>query len=195
MTDIIRQAIHIDDLLALDEDRRFEVVDGILTESSMPAAGFLHVIIIDNLYDILKPHIKQHKLGHFHTDGITFILHQTDDGIQTARIPDLCYISHDRIPSDSDWSKPFSGTPNIAIEVVSPSENVGIIQAKTDDYLAYGSEQVWVVYPEGKQLHIHDHTTPDIIRVYHQNDHFADNRIFPDLQFRLADIFKIDNEG
>ncbi len=70
MTKQIRAGITIDELLAL-ENKRLEVVNGELREkdATMTAASVRHHTIIENLKDILKPYVKQNKLGRVYGDG------------------------------------------------------------------------------------------------------------------------------
>lgn len=184
----IKIGISEQDLLQLDEDKRFEVVDGIIVENGM-AAGFNHVLVIDNLYDILKPFAKKHKLGRVHTDSLTFILHtDKENNIQQARIPDLSFIKRGKMPDDFDRSRPFSGAPDLAVEVVSPSESTADIMAKVSDYLRYGTEQVWVIYPLKEELHqyLKDDNAP---RIFLANDTLIAETLFPQLKITIADLF------
>lgn len=184
----IKTGISEQDLLQLDEDKRFEVVDGIIVENNM-AAGFNHVLVIDNLYDNLKPFAKQHKLGRVHTNSLTFILHTDEENnIQHARIPDLCFIKRGKMPDDFDRSRPFPGTPDLAVEVVSPSESTADIMAKVSDYLRYGTEQVWVIYLLKEELHQYfkDDNTP---RVYHEGDVLVAETLFRELKITITALF------
>jgi Uma2 family endonuclease len=49
----------------------------------------------------------------------------------------------------------FRGAPDLAIEVVSPSDTVIRLKAKVDAYLQGGSNTVWVVFPESCSVTIY----------------------------------------
>jgi Uma2 family endonuclease len=54
----------------------------------------------------------------------------------------------------------FEGSPALAIEIVSESNTAKAIGTKVQDYLAFGALQVWVVYPERRQMFIHQPGAP-----------------------------------
>jgi len=49
----------------------------------------------------------------------------------------------------------LTGSPDIAIEVVSPSDTAEYVKYKISTYLAYGSSSVWMVYPLDRSIVIH----------------------------------------
>lgn len=178
-------------LMSLDEDKNYEVINGELVENSI-AAGFIHAMIIDNLYDILKPYVIVHKLGHVHMDSVTYILHE-DSGISCARIPDFAFLRSGRVSKKYDKSKPFPGAPDLAVEVVSPSDSASDIMAKVDDYLRYRTQQVWVVFPQLKQLHQYEQES-NIVHIYNETDKLEVESLFPGLTISIADIFVDDGD-
>ena len=193
MTDspIAQKVITLDDLMQLDEDKRIEIVDGEPVNTPM-TAGFAHVILIDNLYDILKPYVKANKLGRVQTDGLTFVLHQDEQaGIRITRIPDLFFLRHGSIPASLDWAKPFNGAPDLAVEVASPGETQAKLLRKISDYLQYGTEQVWVLYYVQREIHIHTKDSPPYS--LQATDTLQAPSLFPDLTIAVDDIFHIDD--
>lgn len=189
MTDAAIQPITEADLMALDEDQRFEVVDGVLVEGEM-TAGFTHAAVIDNLYDLIKPHVKQNALGYFHTDSVTFILNRDTEGnITHSRIPDTFFLRADAMPDDYDRSRPFPGTPTLAVEVVSPHEKANTIQGKVRDYLRFGSEQVWVLYPQQGTLHQYI-SGESVAHIYQAGDTLQAEALFPGLRIAVAALFE-----
>jgi Uma2 family endonuclease len=187
-----QDSITLDDLMQLDEDKRYEVVDGQLIEAPM-TAGFAHVIVIDNLYDILKPYVKANKLGRVQTDGLTFVLHEdTQARIRTTRIPDLFFLHHSSIPSDLDWTRPFIGAPDLAVEVASPGETPAKLTRKISDYLQYGTQEVWVIYFTEQEAHIYSNTHKP--RMLQANDTLQAEALFPSLSIPIHALFKINGE-
>jgi Uma2 family endonuclease len=181
------RAVPLDDLLKRG-DEWVEVVDGEIVEIKI-MLGYEHSIIIDNLLDILKPFARQHKLGRVFGDGLTYLLHITEAGVRTARIADLSFIRHDKERRDFDLKLPYPGAPDLAVEVVSPSEDSAELLAKMADYLRYGTEQVWVIYPEPKELHVYfrDQNLP---LVYKTDAIFEPAALFPGLKITIADLFR-----
>jgi Uma2 family endonuclease len=67
--------------------------------------------------------------------------------------PDVCVIARDRLRQRNE--RILTGAPEIAIEVVSPTDTAVRLKYKTGVYLANGSHSVWVVYPEARSVEIH----------------------------------------
>ena len=187
--------ITLDDLMEkLTIDKRAEVVNGEFVESDPMSAGFTHVTVIENVAGLIKPTVRSQKLGVFKTDGLTCVLHVSDDGIRKTRIPDACFIRRDRIPKKWNPDYPFPGAPDLAVEVISPNQNPEEMLERIDDYLQYGTEQIWVIYPRPKIVHIYTRTDRNLIHVYHENDTFAAETLFPGLTLNVADFFKSELE-
>lgn len=51
-------------------------------------------------------------------------------------------------------SRIYRGSPEIAIEVVSPSDTAKHVKQKVHAYLKGGAKSVWVVYPEGRFVEV-----------------------------------------
>jgi Uma2 family endonuclease len=67
--------------------------------------------------------------------------------------PDVCVIGKTRLRESA--SRVLTGAPEIAIEVVSPTDTAVHLRRKIDAYLTNGSRSVWVVYPEARLIEIH----------------------------------------
>lgn len=184
MADQTSVGVTIEQLLT---DKRCEVVDGTFIEVTM-SPGYLHSIIIHNLYDLLKPVVKRHKLGRVFTDGLTYVLDVDEVGVRSARIPDVSFIRQRDLKQDFDPTRPYPGVPNLAVAVVSPSETTAQVMAKVADYLRLGSEQVWIIYPPTQELlqYFNDERPP---RHYTADDTLNATPFFPELQFPIRDLF------
>ena len=66
------------------------------------------------------------------------------------RIPDVTIV-RGRKPSERIFTTP----PEVAVEVLSPDDRLASIQARIDDYLAFGVPCVWVIDPESRRAWIH----------------------------------------
>lgn len=67
--------------------------------------------------------------------------------------PDVSVIARDRLRQRT--GRILTGAPEIAIEVVSPTDTAVHLKHKTRVYLANGSHSVWIVYPEARSVEIH----------------------------------------
>jgi Uma2 family endonuclease len=86
---------------------------------------------------------------------IRMLFRLSHDGPQ--RRPDVAYVSYARwpkgrpIPPGDTWDV----VPELAIEVVSPSNTAAGIVEKLRDYFAAGVGRVWVIYPEERLVHVY----------------------------------------
>lgn len=66
--------------------------------------------------------------------------------------PDVSVLVRERArEADTDY---FMGAPELAVEVVSPSETARDLNRKIDALLAGGSLAVWVIYPEEREVRV-----------------------------------------
>ena len=126
------------------EDVRYELVEGELVTVS---PGMLpHNLIRDELADLLRAFVRAHALG-------TVVAEQPFHLFEhTVRVPDVAFI---RAGRELATDRPIEGAPDLAIEVVSPSNTPREIDQRISDYFAAGSQRVWVVYPEDGEIYIH----------------------------------------
>ncbi|MBI5666455.1 MAG: Uma2 family endonuclease [Chloroflexi bacterium] len=180
----------VDDLLRLDmQDKRFEVINGEIIE--MPPAGFLRVLIGGTAHRVLYDIVTRNRLGYVCTDNLMCVLHVDPvTGVRTMRAPDVCFIRKGRLPKDFDLSQPFPGAPDLAAEVVSPGETADDLLGKIRDYFAYGTEQVWVLYPMQRELHQHIRGEK-VARHYTEDDILTAETLLPGLSLRVGDLFAL----
>ena len=87
---------------------------------------------------------------------------------------------------DSDY---FAGAPELAIEAVSPGNDAAELEIKVNQYLTYGSQEVWVVYPRTRAVWIH--RTGGLARKLTDQDVITSD-LFPGWSARVADFFDFD---
>jgi hypothetical protein len=190
MTDQIRAGISEADLMR-PEYEWFEVVNGEWVAIDTDMMGFLHTVVIHNLYDIPKPFVKTNDLGYVHGDGLKYILAIDEAGIETSRMPDLAFLRKGRIPADFDIQRPFFGAPDLAVEVASPGQTTAELLGKIADFLKYGTEEAWLIYPMKRQLHRYrrDEQAPEI---YRDTQTIQSEALFPGLTIKIADLFIVE---
>ncbi|MBK8030609.1 MAG: Uma2 family endonuclease [Chloroflexi bacterium] len=175
-----------DALLRLDPDKTYEVIDGELVE--MAPVGGLHHMIAGNIHDLIKLHVKVHKLGLVFMDSFIYLLSRDAEQLRGSQIPDVSYIRKQDIPADWEIRRPFPGAPTLAVEVVSPGDDPNLLLKRVRKYLEYGTHQVWVVFPDGKEVHQYRRGA-DVIRVYTGGDTMEIEDLFPGLTLTLTEIF------
>jgi Uma2 family endonuclease len=129
------------------EDRLYELVDGVLLEKTVGA------------YESCLAMLLARLIGNFFEANDLGIVLGADGAMRLGpglvRIPDVSFISWQRlpdrkIPRESFWSL----APNLACEVISPSNTREEMQRKLHDYFDAEVERVWYVYPIEHEVHV-----------------------------------------
>jgi Uma2 family endonuclease len=185
-----KQRYTLDDLLAMGEDARVEIIEGELVQ--MTAAGGIHQIIAGNIIRILDAYVVKHDTGVVFPDGMTYLMNSPAKGLKDSFVPDISYINHDNVPENWNVSKPHPGAPNLAVEIVSPGDDVTKLHQKIRTYLDTGTIQVWVVHPTIKEIHQYTKTEPDTAHIYKDSATLDAEALFPSLEGLTTDaIFKL----
>jgi Uma2 family endonuclease len=123
-------------------DAKVELVRGELRVS--PAPGAPHGAAAANLAFLLTLHVREQALGRVFGDSVAYVLIHLP---RTVRIPDASFVRADRLPPDGIGPGPLKLAPDLAIEVLSPSEIASELEEKLHDYLVSGTSLIWVVDP------------------------------------------------
>jgi Uma2 family endonuclease len=134
-----------DELLALPTGmgKRYELVMGELREIS--PSGWRHGEIVDNLQALLSSYVRAHDLGRGFGAETGFLSARNPD---TVRAPDFAFIAKAHLPKEKPAEAFWPGAPDLAVEVVSPSDRTGDVNEKIDAWLAAGCVAVWVINPQ-----------------------------------------------
>jgi Uma2 family endonuclease len=180
------------ELMALGPDARVEIVQGEMIE--MPPVGMLHHLVAGNIYRALYSFVEHHESGYVFMDGLLCLLDIQGEGIRGAVVPDVCFIVRERISRGYDLSRPFPGAPDLAVEVMSPSDSVEAVLAKVRLYLEKGSQQVWVVYPQQREIHQYIQGEAGV-HTYSGTDVIDTSALFPGLALAAQDLFALPDLG
>jgi Uma2 family endonuclease len=105
----------------------------------------------------------------------------------TVQGPDISFLSATKIPSNGLPDGYIDGPPDLAVEIVSPGDTASEIQDKVQDYLACGTPQVWVVYPQQRLVIVHN--SDGTARTMRETDTLSGEAIIPDFSCQVAEIF------
>ena len=121
--------------------KRTELVRGQLVVSEPP--GFVHGIIVVRISERMASFVRDQTLGGVVVAESGFTLERAPD---TVRAPDVGFVHRDRVPDPLPRGY-AEFAPDLAVEVLSPSNRPGAMLAKVADWLRAGSRLVWVVDP------------------------------------------------
>ncbi|MDZ7632684.1 MAG: Uma2 family endonuclease [Gemmatimonadaceae bacterium] len=105
--------------------------------------GYQHGDVAARLLVAIGTFAYAHKLGRVLAAESGFTLFRNPD---TVRAPDVAFIRADRVP-DRDLHTYPEFAPDLAVEVLSPSDRAGKVLSKVGDWIDAGARLVWVVDP------------------------------------------------
>ena len=123
----------------------YEYIQGELIAMSPPS--MVHGEISINIIRYLDRHVYKHQLGRLYTAETTFEL-----GDRVVK-PDVAFISTERLPENREKGSPVP--PDLAVEVVSPSDKQYDVTEKALAYLKAGTLLVWVIEPVAKTVMVY----------------------------------------
>jgi Uma2 family endonuclease len=101
-------------------------------------------------------------------------------------VPDLIYVSFDRLPESWNENADCPVPPELAIEIISLGQTFGQMTQKASNYLTGGVLQVWVVDPAAKSVPVF---YPDRTHRTYLGDGAIEDDLFPELSIALDQIF------
>jgi Uma2 family endonuclease len=171
-----------DDLLAMPDAERFELVDGQLLERPM---GIESNWVSGEIFGRLREYAVRNSHGWAFPDGLGYACFPDDP--DKVRRPDGSYFSRARLPNGPRGDGFCRLAPDLAIEVISPNDVYYDIETKIDEYLEAGVRQVWIISPQSRSVVIH-RPGQSAIRLQGQ-DELAAPDILPGFSCRVADLF------
>jgi Uma2 family endonuclease len=79
--------------------------------------------------------------------------------------------------------------PDLAIEIVSPSEDMPDLLRKVGEYFESGAQEVWLLFPETQR--VVRYTAPFETTVLHADDELT-TPLAPDFRVRVRDLFGVE---
>jgi Uma2 family endonuclease len=176
-----KTALTPDDLLRMPppkEGKYYELSGGELI--TVGKAGARHERIKSKLVTMLCAYSAQHpEFGEVYAESM-FPL-----GPETARIPDVAFVSHDKAGLIPDADVVIPVAPDLAVEVISESESAEDAETKVRQYLAAGVQEVWQVYPRERVVRVR---TVEAIRDLVE-DQVLETPVLPGFRIEVKTIF------
>ena len=175
----------VEDLYVMPDDGlNYELQAGMLV--SEPAPGFRHGHVVAAIAELLRAHVKPQRLGVVLAGDSGFILARKPD---TVRGPDVAFVSKERFERSGDTVKAFVGAPDLAVEVLSPSNTPLAMHAKVADYLAAGTRCVWVVDAEAQTVTVYR----SLLGPYRlgEDETLDGDDVVPGFRVRVGELFEL----
>jgi Uma2 family endonuclease len=162
----------------------YEVIGGVRKE--LPPMSAREAGLGSLLVSYLTMYTLERKAGRAVNETL-FDLRPTVD---RSRRPDVAFVSYDRwprarlIPRISAWPV----VPDLAVEVVSPTNTFEEVIEKMQEYFQAGSRLVWVVIPGPSEVYAY--TSPTATRIFTRADELTGDPVLPGFRLPLGNLFE-----
>ncbi len=171
------------DVVAVRESpsrRICELFDGVLVEKAMGAAE-----------SFLALHIARLLLNFLDRQDLGIALGEAGQlrlWPGRVRVPDVCFISWDRMPKNEVPDDPLPDlVPDLAIEVLSRSNTKKEMARKRLDYFQAGVQEVWEIQPKTQTAEVY--TSPTKHRRIETDGTLEGGDILPGFTVSLTELF------
>ncbi len=165
-------------------DCRLELIRGEL--KAMSPSKPLHGIVCARVATELTNFVREHDLGVVVGAETGFIVERDPDTVLGV---DAAFISHERFSTIEDLDKFAPFAPDLAAEVMSPSNTKREMEEKVALYFAAGARAVWVFNPKKKSVAVY--ASPTDVRVLGEHDTLDGGEVLPGFKLELSKLFAV----
>lgn len=172
-------------LASMANDRLYEVVDGHIVEKE--PMGAYEILVGSFLNTHLDGFARSSSCGR----AVSEMLFDFGPGLPQRR-PDVAYVSYNRwprkrrVPRTQAWAV----VPELAVEVISPSNTFEEVLGKVHEYFQAGVQQAWVIAPPQQQVYVYQ--SPSQIRVLTVQDDLTGDPFLPGFHLQLLELFDVE---
>jgi Uma2 family endonuclease len=169
-------------LAALPNAKDYEIVEGRLKKRQM---GNKSARIGSRLNRLLDAYVDAHDLGWVFNSDAGYRMNAALPN--NVRKPDVSFVNMGRLPDETPSDAYDRLAPDLAVEVVSPTDTISELDEKIEEYLTAGVRLVWVVHPDVQRVDVYrlDGSTA-ILRT---NDELNGENVVPGFRCQVADLF------
>ncbi len=166
------------------DDILYEVVNGQRVE--LTPMGHYETRIASILDQWMGPYARTQDLGRV----LVETLFRIDPARAVDRRPDLAFVSFRRWAKDRRLPRSNAApvVPDLAVEVISPTDLAAAVLAKVEEYFRAGVEQVWLIWPDAQQVYVY--TALNQISVRTRTDDLDGGALLPGFRLPIATLFE-----
>jgi Uma2 family endonuclease len=146
----------------------------------VPPTSLEHGNITTNLFLPLGLYVRENQLGSVYMPDTGF---RVDERVL---MPDIAFLASARIPDDLSKASPIP--PDLAVEVVSPTDVSRQIEEKVFAYLEAGTQLVWVLKPRSKTVTVYRSETD--ITLLTRNATLTGESVVEGFSCQVAELFE-----
>ena len=182
----LKNKLTIQEFLSLPEsDTIYELVDGAALpkyKNEQMSPKFFHGSTTGSLFILLSKWAQEK--GRVVIEWSVKLTENQQDWIP---VPDLTYVSYQRLPIDWLKDEPCPVIPELVIEIISPGQTFGDMIEKATYYLQAGIDLVWVVDTVSRTITV---LTSSSLPTTFRNQEIINHELLPDLQITPEEVFK-----
>ena len=165
-----------------DDGYRYELLRGELRK--IAPAGYRHGKSAGKINGLLFVHVTANNLGTVPTAETGFLLSSDPD---LVRVPDVAFVRREREEAVGVVDGFFPGPPDLAVEVISPSDRYTEVAEKVEDWLKAGTRMVVVVDGRRRVAIVHFRGKESVTLT--ERDTLDGGDVVPDWSMPVAEIF------
>jgi Uma2 family endonuclease len=181
----------LDELAEMDGlPDRFEVIRGEIVE--MSPTGWDHSSIALRIGTYVNIWLFDHPIGDTAGEGVGIVLSRSP---LVTLAPDMTFVSAERLAGVHDRTRMPELTPDLVVEVNSPTDRASGVLDKVMTYLEYGVRLVWVVDPPRQTVSVYHADRPGSALLLHIGDTLDGEDVLPGFQLPLSQIFDTNTDS
>ena len=179
---MVATRITVDQFEATCGDERVELIDGVVVP--MTPASDWPTSVTATVTMLLGVHVRSRKLGRVYSAEAGFVLFPDRE---TVRVPDMAFVRAERMPQgEARWHFPRLA-PDLAVEVLSPTDSERELRDKVAMYHEAGVPLVWVVDPRTQTVMVSALGQSPVMLT--ATDTLDGGEVLSDFQIKVAEFF------
>ena len=150
----------------------------------MSPTGLEHGAICAEIGAALWNFVKERKLGVVFAAETGLVVETNPDSVLGA---DSAFVSAERLAGVENLEKFVPFAPDLAVEVLSPSNTVREMDEKIDLYFGAGSRIVWIINPKRRTVSVY--TAPLEVKILSERDTLEGGDVLPGFSYELSKLF------
>lgn len=168
------------ELERMSDSEHFELVQGRLVPVTPAGDRHGHFAVV--LAARLHAHVRERRLGRVRAET-GFVLSRNPD---TVRGPDISFVAAGRPAGDYARHGFASGAPDLAVEIISPTNTRAKSADKVGEYLSAGGRMIWVADTDEGIVEVH--RPGRATYVVNRDGHLDGHDVVPGFMCRLDEL-------
>lgn len=179
----ITHKVTAEEFAQIDTPGRYDLIRGEIIR--MPPTGGEHGEIMTELARHMANLVAGQQLGKVYSGDVGFTLAHDPD---VVLCPDVAFVQADRLPPREERIGFLELAPDLAIEIISPSDRINDANDKVIEYLNAGTRLVWLVDPRRHAVTVY--TSDRSARLLLEDDHLDGGDVLPGFHLVVDEIFQ-----